>query len=181
MLDFLKKDYPGIHPLNRLDFETSGVVLFARTKKVLSDVIDGNFRGWKKIYRTLVAGRMTQKQGEITMPLPARTKGEGNVSALTRFHVLERFEKVSYVEVEIETGRHHQIRKHLSMIHHPLILDEIYGDEKMNRSLSRRFRLHRFFLHAFSVDLPHPVTGQPLHIEAPMPKTFEIVLELLQQ
>ena len=114
------------------------------------------------------------------MPLPARTKGEGNVSALTRFRVLERFERVTYLEVQIETGRHHQIRKHFSMIHHPLILDEIYGDEKVNRSLSKRFRLHRFFLHAFSVDLPHPVTGELLHVEAPMPKTFEMVLEVLR-
>lgn len=179
LLDFLKKDYPGIHPLNRLDFETSGIVLFARTKKVLADALASKFTGWKKTYRTIVAGRIKKEHGEIAMPLPARIKGSGNVAALTRFKVLKRFANSTYVEVEIETGRHHQIRRHFSMIHHPLVLDEVYGDEKINRKFAKQSGYRRFFLHAQKVTLPHPVAGKQIEIEAPMPKVFEAVLHSL--
>ncbi len=179
LLDFLRKEYPGIHPLNRLDFETSGVVLFARNKKILAEVLASKFKGWKKIYRTIVAGRIKQDRGEITMPLPARVKKEGNVTAMTRYKVLQRFENSTYVEVEIETGRHHQIRRHFAMMYHPLILDQIYGDEKVNRKFSKQLGYRRFFLHAWKVQLPHPVSGKEVIIEAPMPKAFINVLKEL--
>ncbi|MBI2636264.1 RluA family pseudouridine synthase [Candidatus Peregrinibacteria bacterium] len=186
MLDFLKKEYPGIHPLNRLDFETSGVVVFARNKTVLACAIKSKFSGWKKVYRTIVAGRIEDNHGEINMPLPARAKGDGNPSlrsgqvyALTRFAVLARFEGSTYVEVEIETGRHHQIRRHFQMIHHPLVLDALYGDEKFNRKFSKYTGYRRFFLHALRVSLPHPITGKEITIEAEMPKVFEEALKKL--
>lgn len=179
LLDFLKKEYPGLHPLNRLDFETSGIVLFARNKKILADVLSGKFRGWKKTYRTLVAGRIAQEHGQITFPLPARIKGEGNVPAITRYQVLERFVNSSYVEVGIETGRHHQIRRHFAMIKHPLVLDQVYGNEKFNRTFTKEFGFRRFFLHAWKVTFPHPVTGKEIMVEASMPKVFQDVLTKL--
>lgn len=190
LFDFLKKEHPGIHPLNRLDYETSGVVLFARNKKILADAISSGFRGWKKTYKTIVAGRLEKDRGDITMPLPARTKvrsdgparakGEGSIPALTRYHVLKRFTNATLVEVEIETGRHHQIRRHFSMIRHPLILDTTYGEEKMNRKFAKHTKYHKFFLHAEKVTFPHPVTGKETVIEAPLPKVFSLVLEKLQ-
>ncbi|NOS67581.1 MAG: RluA family pseudouridine synthase [Candidatus Peribacteraceae bacterium] len=179
LLDFLKKQYPGIHPLNRLDYETSGIVLFARNKKILADALSSKFKGWKKTYRTIVAGRVKHDQGEIAMPLPARTKGEGNVSAVTRYRVIQRFQNSTYVEVEIDTGRHHQIRRHFAMIHHPLVLDDVYGDEKFNRKFTKELGYRRFFLHAWKVTLPHPLTHKDVSIEAPMPKVFEEVLHSL--
>ena len=178
LLDFLKKDYPGIHPLNRLDFETSGVVLFARSKKVLADALERKFTGWKKIYRTIVTGRLPD-HGEIAFPLPSRIKGEA-VSAVTRYTVRTRFEHVTELDVEIETGRHHQIRRHFSMIKHPLVLDQVYGDEKANRAFTKRTRYRQFFLHAWKVVLQHPVTGKEISIEAPMPRPFEEVLKILR-
>ena len=181
LMDFLKKEFPGIHPLNRLDFETSGVVLFARTKKVLADSLAGKFRGWKKTYRTIVMGKVQKDSGEISIPLPARNKREGNVNALTRYRVLERFANSSYIDVEIETGRQHQIRRHFSMLKHPLVLDDVYGNEKFNRTFTKEFGYRRFFLHAAKMSLPHPVTGKLLTIEAPMPKVFEDVLHELHK
>ncbi len=180
LFDFLKKDFPGIHPLNRLDFETSGIVLFARNRQVLADELAKKFKGWTKTYRTIVAGRIKKDRSEINMPLPSRTKGEGNVAALTRFRVIERFENATYVEVDIETGRHHQIRKHFQMIHHPLLLDEVYGDEKANKKFARFSGYRRFFLHAWKTKLPHPSTGQIVEIEAPMPRLFEEILKRLR-
>lgn len=181
LLDFLKKQYPGIHPLNRLDFETSGIVLFARSKKVLADALSSKFRGWKKTYRTIVAGGLKNDRGEIAMPLPTRAKSPlpVHVSAVTRYKVLERFLNSTSVEVEIETGRHHQIRRHFSMIHHPLVLDDVYGDEKTNRKFTKQTGYRRFFLHAWKVEFPHPVTGKVIRIEAPIPKVFEAVLHSL--
>lgn len=191
LLDFLKKEYPGIHPLNRLDFETSGIVLFARNKKILADALAKKFTGWKKIYRTIVAGAVKKDHGEIAMPLPARSRADPStslrassplpthVAAITRYKVLTRFQNSTYLEVEIDTGRHHQIRRHFSMIHHPLILDQVYGDEKLNRKFTKFLKYRRFFLHAWKVSFPHPFTGKEATIEAPMPKTFEEVLKRL--
>ncbi len=180
LFDFLRKEYPGIHPMNRLDFETSGIVLFARTKKVLADSLSNKFRGWTKLYQTLVAGKIRENSGEISIPLPTRTKGEGNVHALTRYKVLERFTNSIFMEAEIATGRHHQIRRHFAMMKHPLVLDPVYGDEKYNRTFSKEFGFWRFFLHAGKVVLPHPVTGHELTIEAELPRQFEAVLEKLR-
>jgi len=178
LLDFLKKDYPGLRALHRLDYETSGVVLFARTKRAFEVVRDAKFVGWKKKYLALVMGRLSPATGEIRLPLPSR--GEGNLPAVTRYTVLETFANSSFTEVEIETGRHHQIRRHFSMIRHPLALDQVYGHKGFNRVFSQEFRLHRFFLHASVLELPHPVTGKTLKIEAPIPRSFQDILKRLR-
>ncbi|MFH0851468.1 MAG: RNA pseudouridine synthase, partial [Candidatus Peregrinibacteria bacterium] len=121
LLDFLRKEYPGLKPLHRLDFETSGVVIFARTKRVADMVIQSEFLGWKKTYISLVAGRMPRQDGAIRSPLPSRARpnvpfgngrGEGMVPALTTYRVLEVFANSCLVEADITTGRHHQIRRH---------------------------------------------------------------------
>lgn len=179
LLDFLRKNYPGIHPLNRLDFETSGIVLFARNRKILEKVVEGGFRDWRKAYRALVMGRMEHVRGEITFPLKARTGG--TVPARTRYRVLETFERVSLVEAEIETGRHHQIRQHFAMLKHPLVLDYVYGDKTFNHGFTQKYRYRDFFLHAASVEFPHPITGKRVKVEAPLPQAFEEVLERLRE
>lgn len=190
LLDFLRKDFPGLKPLHRLDFETSGVVLFARTKQAMQAVRQSKFRGWEKTYVALIAGHLPRKSGEIRSPLPARARpnvpfrngrGEGNVPALTKYRVLEVFANSSLVEAQIQTGRHHQIRRHFAALGHPLILDEEYGQRAYNRVFSHEFRLHRFFLHAAQLSLPHPVIGKQIVIEAPMSKVFESVLERLRR
>ncbi len=175
LLDFLKKDYPGLRPANRLDFETSGIVLFARTKQALEAAIRQQKGGeWVKTYRTLVTGQ-PKDAGDIRFPLPART-GKEEASAHTRYHVLKRFEGACYVEAEMLTGRHHQIRRHFARIGHPLVLDHLYGDEKFNRAFARAFHYHHFFLHAFRLTFPHPFAGGAVTIEAPLPQAFEEVL-----
>lgn len=186
LLDFLKKDYPGLQTLHRLDFETSGVVLFARNKKVAATVKESKFSGWKKVYRTLIVGR-PKISGIIEIPLSVRNqhkchgekniaRGDTKVPAVTRYKVLKFLGDISYVECEIEMGRHHQIRSHFAMIGHPIILDDVYGDRKFNQRCTRATGYRRFFLHAYSLDLPHPVTGEKIYIEAPLPRAFEEVL-----
>ncbi|MDD4287603.1 MAG: RluA family pseudouridine synthase [Candidatus Peribacteraceae bacterium] len=179
LLDFLRKEYPGLKPLHRLDFETSGVVVFARTKQVAEAVVTSKFNGWKKTYLTLVSGRMPRQEGVIRTPLPAR--GKGVIPALTTYRVLGVFANSCLVEADIETGRHHQIRRHFASIGHPLLLDEEYGNKGINRVFTREFHLRRFFLHAAKLSFPHPVTGKTLTIEAPLPRVFEGVLKQLRK
>lgn len=179
LFDFLRKEFPGIHPLNRLDFDTSGIVLFARNKRVLAETLDAGFGGWKKVYRAIVAGRMEKDAGEIRLPLPTRVKGEP-APALTRYRTLERFAAASYVEAEIESGRYHQIRRHFGMIHHAVVLDAVYGERKFNGMFSQALRYHKLFLHAYSLDFPQRYAGKMIHVESPVPAVFEELMAKLR-
>ncbi len=179
LFDVLKQDFPGLRSLHRLDFETSGVVIFAKSKQAYDAIMKGKFEDWKKIYRTLVMGKIRRREGVIDVPLPARSKG-GTIKAITKYKVLRTFVNSSDIEAEIETGRQHQIRKHFSMIHHPLILDHVYGHQKFNKVFREEFGYRNFFLHASSVSFVHPITGKTLIIEAPLPKPFEEVVHKLQ-
>ena len=180
LLDFLRKDYPGVRPLHRLDFETSGVVVFSRRKDVLASVVESKFAGWTKVYRAILMGDVQRREGEISTPLPSRETKE-LVPAHTRYKVLERLHNATYVEAVIEKGRHHQLRRHFASIGHALALDTVYGNDKFNRSFTRKYRFKRFFLHAYSVTLPHPLTGERLTITAPMPSVFEEALERIRR
>lgn len=179
LFDFLRKEFPGIHPVNRLDFETSGIVIFARTKATLKAVMDSKFKGWKKCYKTILAGTPKHAKGEIKLPLPSRQTGE-KIPALTKYRLIERFELCSFIEAEIEAGKHHQIRQHFAMLGHPLAMDRVYGDKKFNNMFGQKYKYQRFFLHASSVEFPHPVTTQIVKIECPLPMAFEKVLEKLR-
>ncbi len=177
LLDFLKKDHPGLQTIHRLDFETSGVVVFAKTRAVLSSILDTNFAGWEKKYQALVVGGISGK-GEINLKLPSRETKE-EIEAKTLYRVIKAYKGATHVEATIETGRHHQIRRHFAMIKHPLILDDEYGDKKNNRELSKRLKFSHFFLHASSVTFPHPVTGEKVTITAPLSGSFTAVLKKL--
>jgi RluA family pseudouridine synthase len=175
LYDFLHKVYPGLRVVHRLDFATSGVVVFAKGAPIVMRIREQGFADWKKTYRALVAGKMEEKEGTIARKLPSRSAGDP-VEAVTRYRTLALFPKASFVECVIETGRRHQIRKHLQMIGHPLLLDPLYGDPRVDRAFKRKHRYRRFFLHAFALSFPHPVTGKLLTVRAPLPDTFEELL-----
>ncbi len=179
LLDFLRKDHPGILAIHRLDFETSGVVVFAKSKSILGQILATKFAGWKKEYVAIALGQVKQGSGSITFKLPARS-GEGKVAAETQYSVVEHIGPVTLLRLTIERGQKHQIRRHLSMIHHPLILDDVYGIAKANKEFGKFLKLHRFFLHASRITFPHPFTGTQTEIICPMPKTFEVVLKKLR-
>ena len=179
LLDFLRKQYPTLTPIHRLDFETSGVVVFAKTKNTLKSVITSKFSGWKKRYVALVLGTPKKAAGTVDIPLEARS-GTGVVNSVTHYKILEKIGPCCLVECEFERGQRHQIRQHMKMIGHPLLLDKVYGDEKANRAFSKVLKMHRFFLHAISVDFPHPVTKKSIHINSPMPKSFEASIKKLK-
>ena len=180
LLDFLKKDFPGLTAIHRLDFETSGVVVFAKSKKMLAKILETKFAGWKKEYLAIVLGTPKRPEGIIDFRLPARS-GDGKVEASTSYKIKEKIGPVCLLDVSLERGQRHQIRRHTSMIGHPLILDTLYGIQKANREFEKYLKLHRFFLHASRVTFPHPVTGEIIVVVAPLPRAFEATLKKLRE
>jgi 23S rRNA pseudouridine955/2504/2580 synthase len=96
--------------------------------------------------------------------------------AVTHYRTLAAMSEASLLEVHIETGRTHQIRRHLQAAGHPVAGDRRYGDFPFNRSARTRWGLRRMFLHAWKLELPHPLGGGRLRLEAPLPAELEEVL-----
>ena len=167
---------PGI--VHRLDKGTSGVLLVARNDaahRALAAQFAG--RTVEKTYLALVHGKVRNEQGRVTALIardPVRrirmtTKLGTGRSALTEYRVLKRFEKFTYLEVRIGTGRTHQIRVHLASIGHAVAGDKLYGAPAAER----------VFLHAWKIVFTTPATGQRVTVEAPLPPDLALWLAAL--
>ncbi len=166
-------------PAHRLDRETSGVILVAKNRRTMA-ALGALFEAKdevRKQYLALAKGKMPKEVGTIDLPLSeheqtARSKERRGVNlqpALTRWKVLASMKDASLLQVRIETGRTHQIRRHLQAAGHPVAGDPRYGDFNFNRVARVRWGLRRMFLHAWKLELPHPVTGARLALAAPLP------------
>ncbi len=157
-----------VFPVHRLDRGTSGVLvlaLAAGAARALGEAFEaGRVR---KRYLALVRG-IPPPEGVVDHPIP-RSPGGPRVPAVTRFRRLATYERYAWLEVVPETGRLHQIRRHLKHISHPVIGDVRYGKGEHNRLFRTRFGLHRLALHAAEMALDHPVSGVPLRWLAPLP------------
>ncbi len=180
LFDRWKKLEPSLRVVHRLDFATSGVIVFARSMQAAEAIRASKFAGWRKEYLALVHGVPAKRSGTIDEPLRARTH-DGLVEALTRYWVREAFDSTALLSLTIETGRKHQIRQHCKKFGHPLVLDPLYGDLRRDRVFKRRFKYRRFFLHAQRLEFPHPVTGVTVRVEAPLPEAYEDVLNELRR
>lgn len=173
-------------PAHRLDRETSGIVLVAKHRKAMVRLGELFTEGEEvhKTYLALAKGKMPREAGTIDLPLSeheqtGRSKAARGVNmqeAVTRWKVIASNKDASLLSVRIETGRTHQIRRHLEAIGHPVAGDRRYGDFAWNRSARQRWGLRRMFLHAWKLELPHPGTGAPLRLEAPLPAELVEVL-----
>ena len=146
--------------LHRLDRDTSGIVLvgkYSRDREALENIFRDDKT--KKTYLALVKGCPKNAKGSIRFPLEART-AKIKVPAVTHYRIQERFKGVTLLEVQIETGRKHQIRKHLAMIHCPLVLDRIHGDRHYNAMYKRRQPHATMVLQASKIEFVHPITGK---------------------
>lgn len=168
--------------LHRLDYETSGVLLFGKFERD-RQVLEGIFKHPEihKKYIALVKG--AARNGTISLKLKAREDGE-EIPAQTDFKVLKIFRAkdtpvFSLIEAEIKTGRKHQIRQHFALIGHPVILDNRYGDQKLNRAFRLRLRLGRLFLHAAEISFVHPFLKKEIKITAELPPDLQSVLKKL--
>lgn len=167
--------------LHRLDMQTSGVLLFGKhekDRKPLEDILIQ--KDTHKKYLALVKGIPRGKV--ITAKLKARESDE-KIFAQTAYNVIRVYKLpmlrtvVSLIESEIKTGRKHQIRQHFSEIGCPVVLDPLYGDFSFNKKIRTTYRLGRQFLHSSSLTFTHPMTGERMHIEAPLPMDLKIALE----
>jgi len=140
LLDEVKKEYIKrsirLRPLNRLDRDTSGIVLFAKTKECYEEAVEKKkFSGTTKTYIAIIKGIPQRKFGAITFPLPSRQDKRKMLPSETKYKVIESYSfrsgAASVVEVTISSGRFHQIRRHFSMIHHPLHGSRIHGQKRL--------------------------------------------------
>ncbi|CAM5198233.1 Pseudouridine synthase OS=Castellaniella defragrans OX=75697 GN=HNR28_003020 PE=3 SV=1 [Castellaniella defragrans] len=176
---------------HRLDRETSGVLMVARSRKALVALHDMmRAHAGRKRYLALVVGDWVNNRQHVRLPLlkyltpsgerRVRVDADGK-PAHTIVTLRYRYGGAwSLLEAELRTGRTHQIRVHLAAQGHPVAGDKKYGSDAVRAALfARNFR--RMFLHAFSLEIPHPVTGEPLVLEAPLPPDCEKLLEALKQ
>ena len=181
---------PGI--VHRLDKDTSGLLVVAKTEAAHENLAE-QFRARQvfKSYVALVHGRVAQESGRIDLPIARdprqRTRMavvRGGRPALSLYSVRRRFERFTLLDVEIKTGRTHQIRVHMAWLKHPVVGDEVYGAGRDKTVPDVRLRiaiaaLRRQFLHAEQLGFRHPRTGEMLRFNAPMPDALANLLPLL--
>ncbi len=165
--------------VHRLDKDTSGVIVIARTPaahRALAEQFAG--RSVSKRYLALVEGHPDSPTGRIEAPIgrdPRQRKQmavvRGGREAISEFRLLASYADYALLEVVIFTGRTHQIRVHLAFIGHPVVGDTVYGHRR------QRLRLDRHFLHAAELTLHSPTTGEPLTFAAPLPGELARILD----
>lgn len=173
---------PGI--VHRLDKDTSGAIVVAKNDQAHRTLAD-QFKGKKvkKTYLAIVWGNLPEDRATIEAPIgrhPVKrvemaVDAKHGKEAITHFKVLERFGDFTFVEVNIETGRTHQIRVHMSYIGHPVVGDPLYSRKK------NPFNIKGQALHAFRLGLYHPRSGEFMTFEAPVPEDFNEILNILRR
>jgi len=169
-----------VHPLHRLDRGTSGALLFARdpvsAAALAKDFEEGRI---EKQYLALVRGK-SPAEGTIDYAIQKKEDGP-RVPALTRFRTLAHssVDRCSLVLAMPETGRLHQVRRHLRHINHPLVGDVAHGDGRVNRHFRAQYNLHRLGLHASFLAFTHPATGARVEVRANIPDDLAAPLALL--
>ena len=178
---------PGV--VHRLDRDTSGLLVIAKTEAALENLSDQfRARSVYKSYVALVHGRLATDSGRVDQPLardPAnRTRMavvRGGRSALSLYRVNRRFNRFTLLDVELKTGRTHQIRVHLAWLKHPVVGDETYGGGRDNTIQNAKLRAHirklgRHFLHAEKLAFTHPETQQRVEFHSPLPVDLSSLL-----
>lgn len=162
-----------VHPIHRLDRGTSGALVFAldaATARELSEAFEQGLV--EKTYVALVRG-LAPEEAYVDHPIPRREDGP-RVEARTRVRRLEAIAGFSLVEARPETGRLHQVRRHLKHLSHPVIGDANYGKGALNRDVRARFGLARLALHALAIRLPDAFGAQT--VVAPLPSDLRAPL-----
>ena len=169
--------------VHRLDKDTSGLLVFAKTREALGN-LQRQFKERKvrKGYLALVHGKVDPRSGTINKPIgrnPKETKKfaivEGGRVSVTNYSVRERLGDYTLLELEPLTGRTHQIRVHLKSIGHPVVGDKLYASRRQIKEDSKF--CERQFLHAYRLGFEHPRTGEWLSFEVGLPIDLEEVLE----
>lgn len=171
---------PGI--VHRIDMDTTGSLIVCKNDKAHNCIAEQlKEHSVTRKYHAICFGVLKEDSGVINQPIgrhPTERKkmavSERNGKhAVTHYRVLKRFEKYTYIECELETGRTHQIRVHMASIGHPLLGDEVYSNRKTP------FKLEGQTLHAKILGFVHPTSNEYVEVDAPLPEYFEHLLEIL--
>lgn len=184
---------PGI--VHRIDKDTSGVLVVAKNDKS-HQFLAKQFKehSVKRRYLAIVSGCVNKNEGTVDLPIGRHISERKKMSvrtrkgrrAVTHYRVLKRFPFHTLLEVTLETGRTHQIRVHLSAIHHPVIGDPVYGKGNIPSGLSQKAialikNLKRQALHAETLGIIHPETKEYLEFTVPLPKDMEAIIAALEE
>ncbi|HVN43172.1 MAG TPA: RluA family pseudouridine synthase [Steroidobacteraceae bacterium] len=186
-----RPDTPDLELVHRLDRETSGCLLVAKRRSALRDLHAQLREGrTEKRYLALLCGKwnLGTKRIEAALDTDLRRHGERHVAVSPRGkNSVSTFKPVQFfgnlatlVEVEIDTGKTHQIRVHAAYAGHPVAGDDKYGDRTFN-DLLRGYGLHRMFLHSSTIGFTRPGTREPMQASAPLPEELGAVLDNLQR
>ena len=169
--------------VNRLDMDTSGLLVIAKNQNCQNDyTLQMKKNLVEKRYIAIVKGLVEAEEGTIDLPIGRpdpdnvrRGVMDGGSPSVTHYKVLQRFTKQPYslVELLLETGRTHQIRVHMSHIGHPVLGDWLYGGENVNL-------IERQALHAARLSFTHPITGEKMMLEAPLPDDMKKAIQRLE-
>lgn len=203
LLQMLQQAYGHVMTVHRLDRETSGILCFARNEAAHRHLsLQFERHTADKFYLALVEGLMHHEEGSIDKPIGEHPSIPGKMivsqsgkPSLTFYRVRERFDRYTLMEVQIRTGRTHQIRVHFQSIGYPLAVDALYGrraalflsEIKGNRYKQGKFSaeeqplLDRTSLHASRLRIDHPVTGARMEWTASLPKDFAALLRQMQK
>jgi 23S rRNA pseudouridine1911/1915/1917 synthase len=179
---------PGI--VHRLDVGTSGLIVVAKTDRAHLNLAEQfESRSVTKEYIALVYGTIKEDSGKIEAPIGRDPRNRVKMAvipngrqATTLYRVIERFDEFTLLDVEIKTGRTHQIRVHVAHTNHPVVADSAYGAGRANSIKNAKLRaaalrLERPFLHAARLGFAHPVTGERMEFIAPLPGELRAFLE----
>lgn len=172
---------PGI--VHRLDRDTSGVMLVAKTDSAHTGLSEQlKTRTLSRMYAAVTHGRFRELYGQVEASIGRHRNDRKKMAideergryALSRYRVIEQFAQHSVLQVELKTGRTHQIRVHMKHLHHPIVGDPIYG----NASL-KNFKMTRQALHAQTIRFIHPSSGEQMTFSAPLPEDMQELLATL--
>ncbi len=185
------EERPGI--VHRIDKDTSGLLVVAKTDaahKGLSEQLA--YHGVSRIYFALANGGFREERGQVDAPIgrhPADRKKMAVIrdgkhaarEAVTHYEVVRAYGPVTYLKLQLETGRTHQIRVHMAHLGHPLLGDTVYGGGHTPFEKRHAAHLHGQCLHAGVLSFLHPATGEQMHFTCPLPSDFEALLKILDK
>ena len=198
----LNKRFGKVYIVHRLDRETSGILVFAKTETAHKKLCQQfEKRTSRKIYYAFVEGILHVEQGVIDKAIVPSPTQKGRMiiakkgkASVTHFKLVEQFRQFALVAADIKTGRTHQIRVHFEAIGYPLMVDAIYGSRKefflseikhrkyrLGKNQEERALLSRTALHAYALELEHPVTNERMEFTADLPKDMAAVLKQLRK
>lgn len=189
LMHYCKDDLSGINGVlrpgivHRIDMDTTGSLLVCKNDFTHNDIAEQlKVHSITRVYHAIVHGVLKNDEGTINAPIGRHPVDRKKMSinekngkeAVTHYKVLKRFKNFTYIECRLETGRTHQIRVHMSSIGHPLLGDAVYGPAKCP------YKLQGQTLHAKTIGIIHPRTGEYLQVEAPLPEYFLNLLKKLE-